>query len=83
MSPKDQFSDFSNVVKYRNFLTSEEMPDGAYGSPMNFDEPVQSKNTTSQIGQQPYSAFNNVENPLYEMPPRQMDGAEPEREQIE
>ncbi len=82
MSKEDRHSDFSNVAKYKNFLLAEEMPEGAYGSPKNSNEPIENA-LPSNEGQQVYSAFNNVENPYYKMPPRQMDGSEPERQQIE
>lgn len=82
MKEKEHYSDFSNVVQSRSYLTSEELPEGAYGSPININEPVKNKSTPWEEGQQFYSAFNNVKNSVYEYPPRQMEGSEPKRKEI-
>src|SRR5437773_1056939 len=60
MDEKDteQYSDFSNVEKQRNYLTAEEFPEGPFGSPIRKNEPVQNKSTPWEEGQRHYSAFN-------------------------
>ena len=80
---KDQHDDFLNVEQYSTYLTSEELPEGAYGSPIHVNEPVTNKSTPWKEGQQFYSAFNNVKNAVYEYPPRQMEGSEPKRKETD
>ena len=79
MGNKDRriYTDFSNVESQRNFLTAEEYPEGAYGSPINKDELVQNKSTPWLPGQRKHSAYNYENKTLHEGMPRQMDGAHP------
>lgn len=71
------YTDFTNVEKQRNFLTAEEFPEGAYGSPKNALQPVQNKDTLWQEEQQFYSNFSYENRSLHEEIPRQMEGAPP------
>ncbi|MBP2240438.1 hypothetical protein J2Z40_000993 [Cytobacillus eiseniae] len=79
MARKDEevYADFSNVIAQRNNLTAEELPEGAYGSPFNNEEPVENKSTPWRAGQRKYSAFTFTNKDLHEGLPRQMDGAHP------
>lgn len=83
MESQDQevYSDFSNVEVQRNFLTSEELPEGAYGSPIGEKEPVKNKETPWQDGQQFYSNFAYENRTLHEDMPRQMEGSHPTHDQ--
>lgn len=74
---KREYTDFSNVETRRNFLTAEELPEGAYGSPLGKEEPVQNKSTPWHEGQRKYSAYNYENKTLHEDLPRQMEGAHP------
>lgn len=74
---KDQYTDFSNVVKQQTFLTAEEYPEGPYGSPINADKPVENKSTPWKEGQQFYSAFTYENRNLHDNIPRQYPGAHP------
>ncbi|MCQ6278970.1 cytosolic protein [Bacillus sp. EB600] len=71
----EQYSDFSNVEKQRNYLTAEEFPEGPFGSPIRKNEPVQNKSTPWEEGQRHYSAFNYEFKSLHQDIPRQMPGA--------
>jgi len=71
------YTDFSNVEKMRSFLTAEELPEGAYGSPIGKDTPVENKSTPWKPGQQYYSNFTYENRNLHENLPRQMEGAHP------
>jgi hypothetical protein len=73
----DNYTDFSNVEKQRNFLTAEEFAEGPYGSPIRRDEPVENKSTPWQEGQQYYSAFTYEYRNLHQNLPRQYPGAHP------
>ena len=79
MDEKDteQYSDFSNVEKQRNYLTAEEFPEGPFGSPIRKNEPVQNKSTPWEEGQRHYSAFNYEFKSFHQDIPRQMPGAHP------
>jgi hypothetical protein len=77
MEKKERYSDMTNVEKQRNFLTSEEFPEGAYGSPYKADEPVENKSTPWQDGQQYMSAFTYENRALHKDLPRQYPGAHP------
>ena len=76
MKKKEQHDDFLNVVQYQTYLSSEELPEGGYGSSINVNEPV---STPWKEGQQYYTAFNfnHARNSTYEYPPRQMEDSEP------
>lgn len=74
---KEKYTDFSNVETGRNFLFPEDLPEGAYGSPMGALEPVQNKSTPWEEGQRYYSAFNYENKTLHQHLPRQMDGSHP------
>lgn len=73
----EQYSDFSNVEKQRNYLTAEEFPDGPFGSPIRKDEPVELKSTPWKEGQRRYSNFNYEFKSLHQDMPREMAGAHP------
>jgi hypothetical protein len=70
-----QYHDFSNVEKQRDYLTAEEFPDGPFGSPFRKDEPVQNKSTPWEEGQRHYSAFNYEVKAFHQDIPRQYPGA--------
>jgi len=72
-----EYTDVSNVEKMRNFLTSEEMPEGAYGSPINVDDPVENKSTPWREGQRYYTPSSYENRSLHQGMPRQMEGAHP------
>ncbi|MDQ0155308.1 hypothetical protein [Robertmurraya andreesenii] len=74
---KTVYTDFSNVEVQKNFLTAEEFPEGAYGSPIHANDPVQNKETPWKAGQQFYSNFTYENRSLHEDLPRQMAGAHP------
>lgn len=74
---KESYSDFTNVEVQRNFLTSEEFPEGPYGSPIHSERPVKNKETPWQEGQQYYSNFAYENRNLHAELPRQMKGAHP------
>ena len=71
------YTDFSNVDKQKNYLTSEELPEGPYGSPIRKDKPVQNKSTAWEKGQRFYTPFNYEFKSLHQNLPRQMEGAHP------
>lgn len=71
------YADFSNVETQKNYLTAEEMPEGAYGSPFNMNEPVENKSGPWREGQRKYSAYNYEFKSLHQNLPRQMAGAHP------
>jgi hypothetical protein len=77
MQEKEKYSDFSTVEKQKNFLTTEEFPEGPYGSPRRTDEPVQNKSTPWKKGQRYYSAFNYEYKSFHQDIPRQDPGAHP------
>lgn len=73
----EEYTDFSNVEKMRDYLTSEELPEGPYGSPRGKDTPVENKSTPWQKGQRWYTPFNYENKTLHEDLPRQMEPAHP------
>ncbi|MBM7572107.1 hypothetical protein [Aquibacillus albus] len=78
MSEKDRkYTDFSNVETQRNFLTSEEYPEGPYGSLTNKTELVRNKDTPWKEGQQFYSNFTYEGRNFHEDLPRKVPGAHP------
>ncbi|KGA95598.1 hypothetical protein AJ85_03240 [Alkalihalobacillus alcalophilus ATCC 27647 = CGMCC 1.3604] len=54
---KHKYSDFSNVEEARETILPEDLPEGAYGSPINKHEPVEGKSTPWEEGQHAASAF--------------------------
>jgi hypothetical protein len=74
---EEQYHDFANVEKQRNFLTAEEYPEGPFGSPVGKDEPVENKETDWQEGQQFYSNFTYENRNFHEDLPRKFPGAHP------
>lgn len=72
---KKKYSDVSNAVTQQNFLTSEEFPEGSYGTPMNKDEPVRNKETPWKEGQQYYSNSAYEYRTFHENLPRQFPQA--------
>jgi hypothetical protein len=77
MSKDEEYTDFSNVETQRNFLTAEEYPEGAYGSPRGKSEKVENKNTPWKDGQQYYSNFTYENRTMHQDLPRQYPGAHP------
>ncbi|MHC0035419.1 hypothetical protein [Pseudoneobacillus sp. C159] len=78
MSDKDeQYTDFSTVETQKTFLTSEEFPEGPFGSSINKNKPVSNKDTPWEHGQQFYSAFTYENRNFHESLPRQFPGAHP------
>lgn len=79
MGKKDakKYSNFSNVEQQHDKLTTQEMPEGPYGSPINADEPVQGKSTSWERGQHQDSAFIYPDKAAHDDLPRQYDGAHP------
>lgn len=73
----EQYHDFSNVEKTRNYLIPEELPEGAYGAPVGETTPVKNKETEWKSGQRYYSAYNYEFKNLHQGLPRQMAGAHP------
>lgn len=74
---EEKYTDFANVETQRLFLTSEEYPEGPYGSPTNELEMVENKETPWKEGQQFYSGFAYEFRNLHEGIPRQFPGAHP------
>lgn len=72
---KEQYSDFAVVEKQQNYLTSEEFPEGPFGSPIRKDQPVETKSTPWKKGQRYYSSFNYEYKSMHQDIPRQMPGA--------
>lgn len=77
MSRDEEYTDFSNVETQRNFLTSEEFPEGPVGSPIAKNEPVSNKETPWVDGQQYYSNFAYENRTMHQDLPRQFPGAHP------
>ncbi|CDQ20143.1 hypothetical protein [Halobacillus karajensis] len=78
MPKKNQkYTDFANVETQRNFLTSEEFPEGSYGNSIGKEKAVSNKDTPWQEGQQYYSNFAYENRNLHAGLPRQEDGAHP------
>ncbi|MFZ7944009.1 cytosolic protein [Neobacillus sp. 19] len=73
----EKYTELSTVEQQQNFLTAQEFPEGAYGSSIRKDEPVQNKSTPWKEGQRKYSAFNYEFKSLHQDLPRQMEGAHP------
>ncbi|WP_217588652.1 hypothetical protein [Lentibacillus saliphilus] len=73
----DRYSDFANVKKTRDALIPEEFPEGAFGSPIEQDEPVKSKSTPWEDGQYRQSAFTYADKEQHDDLPRQAPGAHP------
>ncbi|SDM13992.1 hypothetical protein [Sediminibacillus halophilus] len=74
---KQKYSDVSTVEDRRNFLAAEEVPEGAYGSPINKFEPVENKNTPWQEEQRFHSAFNFPDKDFHDDLPRQVEPKHP------
>ncbi|MDQ0215166.1 hypothetical protein J2S13_001565 [Oikeobacillus pervagus] len=74
---QEEYTDVSNVETMRNFLTSEELPEGAYGAPQGKEEPVENKSTPWEEGQRFHNPFGYENKTLHQNLPRQMDGAHP------
>jgi hypothetical protein len=74
---KREYTDFSNVEKQRDYLTSEGLPEGPYGSPIRKNEPVENKSTPWHEGQRYYTPFNYEYKSLHQNIPRQYPGAHP------
>jgi hypothetical protein len=78
MSEKDrEYTDFSNVESQRNFMNTEEFPEGPFGSSFNKNKPVENKHTPWNEGQQYTSSFTYENRNLHEDLPRQFPGSHP------
>ena len=42
---KEDYTNFSNVEKMKEFMIPEEFPEGPFGSPFRINEPVENKST--------------------------------------
>jgi hypothetical protein len=74
---KRKYTDFANVETQNHFLTSEEFPEGPFGTPRNKNKPVSNKDTPWKEGQQYYSSFAYEYRTFHEGLPRQYPGAHP------
>lgn len=72
-----RYTDFSNVETMKDFLTSEEFPEGPTGAPTGEDTPVENKSTSWKQGQRYYTPFNYEFKSLHQDLPRQFPGAHP------
>ncbi|WP_158737816.1 cytosolic protein [Alteribacillus sp. YIM 98480] len=70
----DSYTDFANVETSRRYLTSETLPEGPYGSPVNREL---GKNTPWKEGQRHYTPFNYEYKAFHQNIPRQFPGAHP------
>lgn len=43
--PKENYTNFSNVEKMKEYMIPEEFPEGPFGSPFRINEPVENKGT--------------------------------------
>lgn len=77
MDNEEEYSDFTNVEKQRNFLAAEEYPEGPYGSTIGKDTLVENKSTPWKDGQHYYSGFVYENRNLHQDLPRQYPGAHP------
>jgi hypothetical protein len=77
MDEKEEFFDFANVEKQRDYLVPEEFPEGPFGAQRGKEDPVENKSTSWEKGQRYYSAFTYENKSLHENMPRQYDGAHP------
>lgn len=72
---EEEYTDFSNVEKMRNFLTVEQTPEGPYGAPRGKYEPVENKSTPWEEGQQYYTPTTYENRSLHQGMPRRFPGA--------
>nr|WP_232735726.1 hypothetical protein [Alteribacter populi] len=72
---KENYTDFSNVETYKNFLTAEEYPEGPYGSPRGKTDTVENKSSPWEPGQQYYSNLTYENRNLHQNLPRKFPGA--------
>jgi len=72
---ENTYTDFAPVEKMRNFIIPEDLPEGAYGSPINRDR--LGKTTRFENDQQAYSNFAYENRELHQDLPRQDPGAHP------
>ncbi|MGG3888067.1 cytosolic protein [Metabacillus fastidiosus] len=75
MDKEENYTDFSNVEKQRNFLTAEDYPEGPYGAPRGSDTPVENKSTPWEDGQQFYTNSTYEFRNLHQDLPRQFPQA--------
>ncbi|TYR81358.1 hypothetical protein FZC66_05775 [Priestia megaterium] len=75
MNSEDEYKDFSNVEKQRNFLTAEEFPEGPYGSTRGKDKRVENKSTPWEENQQYYTSTTYEFRNLHQDLPRQFPGS--------
>ncbi|NMD69153.1 hypothetical protein HHO41_02550 [Bacillus sp. DNRA2] len=77
MGREPKYSNLNTEEKQHEFLTTEEFPEGPYGSPVGVNNPVENKSTPWQDGQQFFSAFTYENRNLHQDLPRQYPGAHP------
>lgn len=77
MHKEKRYNDVESVKRMKNQLIPEEFPEGAYGSSINKDEPVEAKSTPWQEGQYRESAYVFPHKTQHDNLPRQADGAHP------
>ncbi|PLT30306.1 cytosolic protein [Peribacillus deserti] len=73
----NEYHDFANVEKSRTYLTAEEFPEGAYGSPIKENSPVENKSTPWRPGQQFYTSSSYENKTLHEGMQRQIEPSHP------
>lgn len=74
---KKKYYDMISSRRMKNQLIPEEFPEGAYGSSINTDKPVEGKSTPWEEGQYRESAFVFPHKSQHDNLPRQIDGAHP------
>ncbi|WP_404453928.1 hypothetical protein LG329_04575 [Virgibacillus necropolis] len=74
---KRNYSEVDNLKRQRNELIPEEFPEGPIGSPINDDEPIESKSTPWEEGQRRQSAFVFPDKEQHDDLPRQAPGSHP------
>lgn len=75
---EENYSDFSNVEKQRNYLIPEEFPEGSFGEDIDENKPItSSKSTPWKENQRRDSAFVYPYREMHEDLPRQTPGAHP------
>ncbi|BAC14320.1 hypothetical conserved protein [Oceanobacillus iheyensis HTE831] len=80
---KQKYDEISNVEKQKERLIPEEFPEGAYGSDINQNEPVQGKSEPWQEGQYRDSAFVYPDREHHEKTERRVPGSHPLEEESE
>lgn len=74
---ENRYSEISNVENQHDSLIPEEFPEGPLGSPIRSHEPVESKSTDWEKGQQRISAYTYADKERHDDLPRRDDDAHP------